>query len=171
MSTKSSFRAAFERREGANAGAPARSDFPIVRLLLVGDGPIARPIDAMLLMNEHGVSLKKARALVERLAAKRPVAMELKTKTLADDVIRSFLVLGIQAAVFGVSAVDVKRLREAQDLSQPDFALLYGLDVNTLKNWEQGRNAPDGPARVLLNIIEKHPEAELATLTRDTGET
>ena len=120
----------------------------------------------MRLMNGHGLSLKKARSIVERLATNGPAAVELRTGASAHAVIASFAALGIRGAIFGASDVDVKRIRESQNLSQPDFALLYGLDVDTLKNWEQGRNQPDGPARVLLNVIEKCPEAVLATLTR-----
>jgi putative transcriptional regulator len=54
---------------------------------------------------------------------------------------------------------DVKSLRESFRLSQVDFAVMLGISVNTLRNWEQGRRKPEGPARVLLQVAAKHPEA------------
>ena len=54
---------------------------------------------------------------------------------------------------------DVKGLRDSFRLSQVDFAALLGISVKTLRNWEQGRRRPEGPARVLLRVAAKHPEA------------
>ncbi len=60
---------------------------------------------------------------------------------------------------FEVEALDVRRIREAYHLSQAEFAALLGISVDTLQNWEQGRRAPQGPARVLLQVVARHPEA------------
>jgi putative transcriptional regulator len=69
------------------------------------------------------------------------------------------------------SAVDVGALRKRFELSQPKFASLLGISVGTLRNWEQGRRAPEGPARVLLQVAAKHPEAVLdAVWTKDVPE-
>lgn len=54
---------------------------------------------------------------------------------------------------------DVKRIREGYKLSQAQFAAFMGISVGTLRNWEQGRRAPEGPARVLLRVAERHPRA------------
>jgi putative transcriptional regulator len=43
-------------------------------------------------------------------------------------------------------------------LAQPEFAARYGLSVSTLRDWEQGRTVPDGPAQVLLRVIDAAPE-------------
>jgi DNA-binding transcriptional regulator YiaG len=56
---------------------------------------------------------------------------------------------------------DVRGLRESYGLSQPKFAALLGISVGTLRNWEQGRRRPEGSARVLLQIVAKHPDALL----------
>lgn len=60
---------------------------------------------------------------------------------------------------FVVQPLDVKRIREDFQLSQSEFAAVLGISVKTLQNWEQGRRAPQGPARVLLQVAAKHPEA------------
>jgi putative transcriptional regulator len=61
---------------------------------------------------------------------------------------------------------DVKRLRERMQLSQPRFAALLGISLGTLRNWEQGRRKPEGPARALLRVAAAHPEAVLDALSR-----
>lgn len=60
---------------------------------------------------------------------------------------------------FVVDGPDVKAIRAKYGLSQSEFASMIGISVGTLRNWEQGRRAPEGPARVLLQVAAKHPEA------------
>ena len=52
---------------------------------------------------------------------------------------------------------DVLAIRNKTGLSQPAFARSIGIPLGTLKNWEQGRRRPEGPARVLLALIDKRP--------------
>src|SRR3990170_725104 len=59
-------------------------------------------------------------------------------------------------------ATDVRALRAHFGLSQAKFAALLGISVDTLQNWEQGRREPEGPAKVLLRVAAKHPEALLS---------
>lgn len=56
---------------------------------------------------------------------------------------------------------EVQKIREQYGLSQDKFASLMGISVATLRNWEQGRRKPEGPARVLLRVAAAHPEAIL----------
>ena len=65
------------------------------------------------------------------------------------------------ARTFVVEEPDVAGIREEYGLSQTKFAALLGISVRTLQNWEQGRRRPQGPARVLLRVASKHPEAVL----------
>lgn len=58
-----------------------------------------------------------------------------------------------------VPTTDVKAVRRKLRLSQSQFATKFGFQPATLKNWEQGRTRPDGPARILLAVIAHHPEA------------
>jgi len=55
--------------------------------------------------------------------------------------------------------LDVTGIREGYKLSQTRFAALLGISVKTLRNWEQGRRMPAGPARILLQVTAKHPDA------------
>jgi len=54
--------------------------------------------------------------------------------------------------------VDVKAIREKMGLSQASFANQFGLSINALRNWEQGKRQPDPTARAYLKIIEKAPD-------------
>ena len=65
-----------------------------------------------------------------------------------------------------INALTVKRLRSWTGLSQPEFARLLGVELGTLRNWEQGRREPTGPARALLRAISNDPEHVLRALRR-----
>jgi putative transcriptional regulator len=56
------------------------------------------------------------------------------------------------------SAQDIRR---KLGLSQDAFAGLIGVSTRTLQDWEQGRRKPQGPAKALLRIVERHPEVLL----------
>lgn len=58
-----------------------------------------------------------------------------------------------------VAEPDAKTAREKSGLSQAAFAALLGVSLRTLQDWEQGRRKPRGPARSLLRVAERHPEA------------
>ena len=65
------------------------------------------------------------------------------------------------ARAFTILPPDIKHIRDSFGLTQTQFAALLGISVRTLRNWEQGRRVPEGPARVLLQVAAKHPEAVL----------
>jgi len=55
-------------------------------------------------------------------------------------------------------------LRRRLGLSQSRFAAIFGFSPKTIRNWEQGIRHPEGPARVLIRVIEREPEAVLRAL-------
>ena len=54
---------------------------------------------------------------------------------------------------------DVAALRAKLGFTQQEFASYCKVSVRTIQNWEQGRRLPEGPARVLLTIIDREPQA------------
>jgi len=60
---------------------------------------------------------------------------------------------------FAYKPADIKAIREKIGKSQSEFALMIGVSVATLQNWEQGRRSPRGPARALLKVVENDPKA------------
>ena len=63
-----------------------------------------------------------------------------------------------------LSTVDVKGLRERLGLTQNQFSGMIGVSIKTLQNWEQGRREPEGPAKALLRVVEKEPQAVMNAL-------
>src|SRR6516162_10063543 len=59
---------------------------------------------------------------------------------------------------------DVRALREKMGLSQSDFAALFGFNVRSLQDWEQGRRRPEIPIRAYLAVIQRDPEAVIRAL-------
>jgi len=62
---------------------------------------------------------------------------------------------------FHLNSPDIKHIRDGYQLTQEQFAAMLGISVRTLRNWEQGRRVPEGPAMVLLRVADKHPDAVL----------
>lgn len=69
-----------------------------------------------------------------------------------------------KAIVHDFTALDVKDIRAELGMSQSQFAAAFGISVSTLRHWERGDRVPHGPARVLLNVVAKEPDAVLRAL-------
>jgi len=65
---------------------------------------------------------------------------------------------------FVFKPVDIKAIRKRLGKSQSEFAMMIGVSLSTLQNWEQGRRVPEGPARALLQVAAKNPEAVVGAL-------
>lgn len=68
--------------------------------------------------------------------------------------------------VFTPEPVDVKEIRKMVKLSQAGFASKLGISVATLRHWERGDRAPNGPALVLLNLLKKDHKTIFEILNR-----
>lgn len=121
---------------------------------------------------EHGLGPRQAHRAVTRLAETllaepgvRPAVPVLLPAVPDPSALERRLgALEVQARRLLPPEVDARAVREATGLTQEEFALRFGLDLATLRNWEQGRTRPDGPARVLLKVIEREPRAVEAAL-------
>lgn len=69
-------------------------------------------------------------------------------------------------AVHVPADIDVVAVRGRAGLSQSAFAARIGVNVSTLRNWEQKRRMPEGPARVLLAMLDRNPRIVEETLGR-----
>jgi putative transcriptional regulator len=68
--------------------------------------------------------------------------------------------------VHSFPAPDVVAIRKKVGASQDVFARQIGVSTATLRNWEQGRRKPEGPARVLLSMLARDPEIVMRTLNK-----
>jgi putative transcriptional regulator len=76
---------------------------------------------------------------------------------------------GMRVRAVPPAEVDVRAIREKLKLSQPEFAARFGFTAASVRQWEQGRRRPHGPARVLLTIIAKEPNAVRRALGEVNG--
>jgi len=60
----------------------------------------------------------------------------------------------------------VRDLRLRAKLTQAEFATRLGVPLETIRNWEQGKRSPRGPARALLTVIAHEPDMVFAALAR-----
>jgi putative transcriptional regulator len=65
-----------------------------------------------------------------------------------------------------VDATYARSVRGQTGLTQAAFAARIGVPVETVRNWEQGKRSPRGPARALLKVIEQAPDAAFAVLAK-----
>lgn len=61
-------------------------------------------------------------------------------------------------------AIEVKAVRTKIGMTQEQFAARFGFSTATLRHWERGDHTPRGPALVLLNVIERNPQAAIEAL-------
>lgn len=62
------------------------------------------------------------------------------------------------------AAAYARGVRAQSKLTQAEFASRIGVPIETVRNWEQGKRSPRGPARALLKLLEKAPEVAFAVL-------
>ena len=62
------------------------------------------------------------------------------------------------------AAAYTRRVRRRTGLTQAAFASRIGVPLDTVRNWEQGKRLPAGPAKALLKILDRAPEAALSAL-------
>jgi putative transcriptional regulator len=70
----------------------------------------------------------------------------------------------------GRDAAYAKGIRARAKLTQAEFAARIGVPIETVRNWEQGKRSPRGPARALLRMIDQAPQVAFAVLTAAKSE-
>jgi putative transcriptional regulator len=71
----------------------------------------------------------------------------------------------VAVKIYKPASVDVSALRQRMGMTQEQFAARFGFSVATLRHWERGDRTPQGAALVLLNVINRAPEAVRAALS------
>ncbi len=123
-----------------------------------------KPVTAALVLAKRGLSLLKAKRAVEEMAQKGLAVLELPTVENQRTVRNELIKAGVNARPRVEGVVNVKKLRTQLGLTQEQFALRYGIDIDTLQNWERKRRIPDQPARRFLRVIAMLPDQASAAL-------
>jgi putative transcriptional regulator len=114
----------------------------------------------MFSLARRGMTMLRAKRAVEMLLETGRVFVRLPTVESVDAVVGELAVAGIAAADIAADpAIDIRGLRERLHLTWEQFALRFGLEVDTLRNWETGRRDMDAAARSYLRAISNDPEA------------
>jgi len=166
MSTKLSFREALEQLGEPKESSPKQSGSPVRLNLTLED--IKQPVSFARFLKAQGMSLRKAHETLDRLAARETVAVELYADD-AGTLISELSDLGVKACPIVPPQINARQVRERLGLSQAEFALRFGLELDTVQNWEQGRYRPDPAARLLLGIIDRDPKLVDSVLAKRTA--
>ena len=158
MSTKSLLKERFGQRvqirdvDRVPSGSPAK-----LRLRMTGH---ANTVAAARALARRHVSMRTAHRVLTQLAEGHDRALVYAPCVEDWDRLRGELLeAGIIAEHHEPAEIDVRTVRTRLALSQEEFALRFGLDLSTLRNWEQGRSRPDAAARAALWTIAYSPDA------------
>ena len=136
------------------SGSPA-----VFVLRLYPDQADVKTIDAAMSLARRGISMLRAKRAVEELLTTLRLFIELPKVENVRVLAAELNSAGIAAApVYPAKNVDVRALRERLNLTREQFALRYGLELETLRNWEMGRREPDTAAKSYLRAIGNAPE-------------
>ena len=155
-----SLRERFARLGPIQAVARVPSSSPATFVLRLTQGrAVPKTIDGALALARRGTTLLRAKRAMEELLATGRAFVHLPTVEDAQALAAELARAGIAAApVDPPQALDVRGLRERLGLSREGFAARYGLEVETVRNWEAGRREPDTTARSYLRAISNDPE-------------
>ena len=123
----------------------------------------------------RGISLLKAKRAIEATLQDGRAYVHLPTVEDATALAAELSAAGITASLRSTpKAVSVVAIRKPLELTQEQFALRFGFELDTLRRWESGRSAPDKAARSYLTLIQREPEtiqriADLATDSPHSG--
>ena len=155
----SSLKERFARLGPTRVLTPVRSGSPAV--LALRPGPVAadiKTVAAAISLAQRGISLLKAKRTLEEALATGRAVVRLPSVDDASALAAELADSGIAAAMVVSRGVDVKAIRERLGLTQEQFSLRYGLDLDSLQNWESKRRKPDAAARSYLKVIDRLPE-------------
>ena len=114
-------------------------------------------IAATLALARRGMTLLRAKRAVEAMVELGEAIAHVPTVESAAMLAGDLKTAGIEARRVASSPVDVKAIRAALGLSQEQFSHRFGLDIDAVQNWEQGRCQPDRPAQAYLRAIAAAP--------------
>lgn len=164
--TKSALRAKFERLGPTRDIDRVSSGSPEILSLALGPRLDAvKAIGAALALRKRHVPTLKAKRAVEAAIARKPAVLRAPMVEDLNSLAAELRDCGFLISALPETSVDVRRLRERLGLTQEQFALRYGLDIDAVRNWERGRREPDRAAKSYLRVIDRNPDAVHDALT------
>jgi DNA-binding transcriptional regulator YiaG len=160
MSTNSELKARLARLGPVrDADPPPSFSGELVTLVLRLEGALDKPISVTKRLRAAGLTLREAHTVINRLSETRLAICRIATgadiPALAGDLSAMNVYVHRRRRLHPRLIADV---RTRHNLSQREFAEVLGIDIDTLQNWEQGRNQPDSAVLSLIMAFDKAPE-------------
>lgn len=164
MSTRSTLLAAFGPRVQTRDEPPVREgSVERIGLKRLPNSDLDTVGAARALVRRHLPVKVAHRVMIELFDAGEAYVEVPKVESL-EQLLSELKALGIDARRHWPDAISVRVVREALQLSQAQFALRFGLEEATVKNWEQGKSKLNAAAMTLIWTIYRHPEAVVDAL-------
>ena len=141
------------------ADPPPSCSGELVPIVLRRDGPLDKPVTVAQRLRGAGLTMRAAHAAITRLAEAGLAVCSIAEGADIPALARDLLPLHVRA--FRQRVLDsglIAQVRARHGLSQREFAELLGLEPDTLRNWEQGRNRPDAAALKLIVAFDTNPD-------------
>jgi transcriptional regulator with XRE-family HTH domain len=114
-------------------------------------------VAAALALAKRGLSLLRAKRTIEALVEHGDQSIHLPTVEDIDELFKDLRNCGVAATFIVDAPVDVRAIRTQLGMTQEDFARRFNVELSALRNWEQGRYAPDRTARSYFRVIQRSP--------------
>jgi len=132
-----------------------------VGLLLewAGERRQIKTIDAILALVRRWVAMPSAKRIIEAMVEHRKAFVYVPKVESLEALQQELAEAGVRATVQPRAGIDVRALRDKLGMTQEQFAIRYGLEIEAVRNWETGRRTPDTAAQSYLRTIAAIPEA------------
>jgi DNA-binding transcriptional regulator YiaG len=171
MSTNSWLPPGFERLARTQGRGKIASGSPVA--LLIESACSLREmktINAIESLVHRWMPLLRAKRAIEAMVHNGKAYVYVPKVESVDALTQELAKAGVKATALPNAGIDVRAIREKLDVTQEQFAVRYGLDVDAVRNWETGRRTPDTAAQSYLRAIRANPEAVEAALWSDAAE-
>jgi putative transcriptional regulator len=147
-------------------GEPRVSDGSPGALLIEWAGDIReiKTISAIRAIAKRWTPLLRAKRAVEAMLEQKRAFVLIPKLESFEAIAAELAAAGVKATSIAREDVDVKAIRERLELTQEQFALHYGLELDAVRNWEHGRRKPDTAAQSYLRAISNDPAGVEAAL-------
>ena len=165
--TNSSFKERLGRLGPVQVVPQVSSGSPVVMSLRPAASRKPNTILASESLARRGLTLLRAKRAVEEMLQSGRIVVELPSVESRQQLVAELADAGVIARSTDRNP-DIRQLREGLKLTQEQFAMRFGMDVDTLQNWERKRRKPDKAVLAYIRVIERFPD--VATEAQEDSE-
>jgi putative transcriptional regulator len=171
MSTNSWLPPGFARLARSPGRGKVQSGSPVALLIESAcDLRQMKTINAIESLVHRWMPLLRAKRAIEAMVYHHKAFVYVPKVESLDTLTQELAKSGVKATALPNAGIGVRAIRDKLDLTQEQFAVRYGLDVDAVRNWETGRRTPDTAAQSYLRAIRANPEAVEAALWADAAQ-